>query len=68
MIQSVMAKYFMSRLIYFYDHKSDNNAEVEITSHVTLMSVISGVFYARLLHCSSFYIHRLAILTYLLLP
>ncbi len=33
--------------------------ESEISSHATLTSVTSGVFYARLLHCSSLYIHRL---------
>ncbi len=46
-----MAKYFMSRLIYFHEPQaSENKPESEISSHITLMSVISGLFHTRYLH------------------
>ncbi len=44
-------KYFKSRLIYF--HKPEGvkiKPESEISSHITLKSVISGLFQARYLH------------------
>ncbi len=43
-----MVKYFMNRLIYFWLVKI--KPESEISSHITLMSVISGLFQTRYLH------------------
>ncbi len=51
-----MAKYFMSRQIYFMSQRQVKiKPESEITSHTTLMSVISGLFHTRYLHCCSLY-------------
>ncbi len=55
-----MAKYFTSKLIHVYERESENKSE--ISSHATLMSVMSGLFYARFLHCSSLYILKLVAL------
>ncbi len=55
-----MAKYFASKLIHVYERKSENKCE--ISSHAALMSVMSGLFYARFLHCSSLYILKLVAL------
>ncbi len=49
-----MAKYFTSRLIYFHEPEGVKiKPESEISSHITLVSVISGLFHARYLHISS---------------
>ncbi len=50
-----MAKYFKSRLIYFHEPEaSENKPESEISCHITLTSVISGLFHTRYLYyCSS---------------
>ncbi len=41
-----MVKYFTSRLIYFHEPKGVKiKPESEISSHITLKSVISGLFY-----------------------
>ncbi len=47
-----MAKYFMSKLIYFHEPEArvKIKPESEISSHITLTSVISGLFLARYLH------------------
>ncbi len=46
-----MVKYFRSRLIYSHEPEvSEIKPESEISSHITLMSVISGLFHARYLH------------------
>ncbi len=46
-----MAKYFMSRLIYLHEPEAVKiKPESEISSHITLTSVISGLFYPRYLH------------------
>ncbi len=39
-----MVKYFTSRLIYFHEPKASENKarECEISSHITLTSVLSG--------------------------
>ncbi len=43
-----MAKYFKSMLIYFQEPEvSEKKPESEISSHITLTSVISGIFHAR---------------------
>ncbi len=55
-----MAKYFTNKLIHVYEHESENKRE--ISNHATLTSVISGLFYARFLHCSSLYILKLVAL------
>ncbi len=48
-----MAKYFMSRLIYFHELGVKIQPESEISCHITLTSVISGLFYTRYLYYSS---------------
>ncbi len=48
-----MAKYSTSELIHVNERESESKSE--ISSHATLMSVMSGLFYARFLHCSSLY-------------
>ncbi len=40
----------MSRLIYFHEPEAKIKPESEISSHITLMSVISGLFPAKYLH------------------
>ena len=46
-----MAKYFKSRLIYFHKPEaSEIKPESEISSHITLTGVISGLFYLRYLN------------------
>ncbi len=46
-----MVKYFMSRLIYFTSQRQVKlKLESEISSHITLTSVISGLFHTRYLH------------------
>ncbi len=46
-----MVKYFKSRLIYFQEPKIVKiKPESEISSHITLRSVISGLFHTRYLH------------------
>ncbi len=43
-----VVKYFTSRLIYFHEPKaSEIKPKSEISSHITLMSVISGLFHTR---------------------
>ncbi len=43
-----MVKHFMSRLIYFHEpEESEIKPESEISCHITLMSVISGLFHTR---------------------
>ena len=45
-----MVKYFTSRLIYFHEPKGVKiKPESEISSHITLTSVISGLFHTRYL-------------------
>ncbi len=47
-----MAKYFMSKLIYFHQRRVKRvkiKPESEISSHITLTSVLSGLFYPRYL-------------------
>ncbi len=47
-----MAKYFTSRLIYFHKpEESEIKPESEISSHIILTRVISGLFHTRYLHC-----------------
>ncbi len=49
-----MAKYFMSRLIYFHEPEGLKiKPESEIPSHNTLTSVINGLFHTRYLHYCS---------------
>ncbi len=49
-----MVKYFMSRLIYFREPEGVKiKPESEISSHITLMSVISGLFHTRYLYYCS---------------
>ena len=49
-----IVKYFTSRLINFHEPEvSEIKPKSEISSHITLMSVISGLFYTRYLHCCS---------------
>ncbi len=51
-----MAKYFTSRLIYFYEPEvSEIKPGSELFCHFTLLSAISGLFYTRYLHCCSLY-------------
>ncbi len=51
-----MAKYFTSRLIYFHKPEAVKiKPESEISSHITLTSLISGLFYPRYLHYCSLY-------------
>ncbi len=46
-----MSKYFTSRLIILTSHRRVKiNSESEISSHITLTSIISGLFHARYLH------------------
>ncbi len=43
-----MAKYFKSRLIYFHSQRKVKiKPESEMSSHITLLSVISGLFHTR---------------------
>ncbi len=43
-----MAKYFMSMLIYFQEPEGIKiKPESEISSHITLTSIISGLFHTR---------------------
>ncbi len=53
-----MVKYFKSRLIYFHEPKARVKIKPvsEISSHITLKSVISGLFHTRYLHWSSFFL------------
>ncbi len=54
-----MVKYFMSRLIYFTSQRRVKiKPESEISSHITQMSVISGLFHTRYLHWSSFLVNQ----------
>ncbi len=48
-----MAKYFTRRLIYFHEPEArvKIKPESEISCHITLTSVISGLFHTRYLHC-----------------
>ncbi len=49
-------KYFTSRLIYFYEPEvSENEAWECVSGHITLTSAISGLFYARYIHRSNLY-------------
>ncbi len=49
-----MAKYFISRLIYFQEPEaSEIKPESEISCHNTLTSVISGLFHTRYSHYCS---------------
>ncbi len=51
-----MVKYFMSRQIYFHEPEaSEIKPESEISRHITLLSVISGLFHTRYLHYCSLY-------------
>ena len=46
-----MAKYFMSNLNYFHEPEAVKiKSESEISSHITLTSVISGLFQVKFLH------------------
>ncbi len=47
-----MVRYFMRKLIYFGEVKIN---ESEISSNITMKSVISGLFNPRYLHCCSLY-------------
>ncbi len=51
-----MVKYFKSKLIYFHEPRArvKIKPESEISSHITLPSVISGLFHTRYLHRSIF--------------
>ncbi len=49
-----MVKYFTSRLVYFHEVKI--KPESEISCHITLKRVISGLFHTRYLHWSSFFL------------
>ncbi len=50
-----MAKYFTSRLICFHEPEAvKKKPESDISCHITLTSVISGLFYLRYLHYCSF--------------
>ncbi len=49
----------MSRLIYFHETEGVKiKPESEISCHITLMSVISGLFYTRYLHYYSLHWDR----------
>ena len=45
-----MAKYFTNVLIYFHEPEASVKPESEISSHITLKSIISGLFHSRYLH------------------
>ncbi len=45
-----MAKYFTNVLIYFHEPEASVKPESEISSHITLTSIKSGVFHSRYLH------------------
>ena len=50
----IMLKYFMSRLIYYISQKQVKiKTESAISSHITLLSKISGLFHTSFLHCCS---------------
>ncbi len=50
-----MVKYFMSRLIYFMSQSLVKiKPESKTSSHITLTSVISGLFHIRYLHRNNF--------------
>ncbi len=49
-----MEKYLKSRLIYFQEPESMKiKHENEMSSHITLRSVISGLFHIRYFYCCS---------------
>ncbi len=49
-----MVKYFKIRLLYFTQGRVKIKPdETEISSHITLLSVISGLFHTRNLHYCS---------------
>ena len=50
-----MAKYFKSRLTYYRarDEVKTTKPESDISCHITLQNVISGLFYTKYLHCCS---------------